>query len=271
MSIFKKYTSVFNIIGCIKYKNSEDGARFRFEFTMAMAGDITIKPDHVIIWLDKNMCKSGNNESSKNVLDNNANLHRSEEDEWAVEIDKLICKIDPELNEVRFETLITSPLRMFTEKNECIKCIHDSLEAKKQPFLITSGQMGALIVPEIHQKLSGKIYVFCAQRKVHEEWTRLYDKHIEIYDDEKGVFAKLLSDIAIYYYSKSQDNPPNAKAVTQYLKWAQQLFKRASKIDGFDRKDYLQYIREGLLEQRASQTNANDADDPMGEDPEENQ
>ncbi len=85
----------------------------------------------VIICLEKNMGVYENNKSSKKNL---------------TEIVYLISNIDSPVNGKKYEELIKSPLRMLVDKIECIKCINDSIEANKQPFLITSGSMGVVIV-----------------------------------------------------------------------------------------------------------------------------
>lgn len=252
-------------------KIHKDCFLFRFEFGMAASSYTGVKPDHVIIWLDKNMGVYENNKSSKKVLDENANLDRLPANEYSPEIDNLIFSMDPELNGENFDDLVKSPLRMFIDKNECIKCINDSIEAKKQPFLIASGQMGALIVPEIHKKLSRYIYIFCAQINLHEEWTQPYETDIEIYDDEKGVFARVLSDIGIYYLLKGQNGTLNPTSAIQYLHWARRLFMSASKLDNIKREDYLKCVRDELTELNVSPSDGNDNDDPMGEDPDERQ
>lgn len=236
---------------------------------MATAGDNVIKTDHVIIWLDPHMGVQKNNESSKNILDKNANLDRPLESEYSSEIDDLIINITSEMSEQKFEDLIKSPLRMFVDESECIKCINDNIEAKKQPFLIASGQKGKLLVPKIHAKLSGHIYIFCARRDLHAEWTQLYDNDLVVYDDEKGVFAKVLSDIAIHYLTKAQNEISNERDALQYLCWAKRLFISATKLDQVNRKDFLECVHDELNERKISISDGNDSDCQMGEDPDE--
>jgi len=239
---------------------------FRFEFRMAASGNNQVKPDHIIIWLDKNMGVPENNIPSRAILDENATLDRPLESEYSAEIDDLIFRFNPELKEKKFEDLIKSPLRMFIDESECIKCINDSIQANKKVFLITSGQMGKLIVPKIYDKLSGSIYIFCGQINLHEEWTKPYQNGIEIYDDEKGVFAKVLSDIGIYYLTKGQNETSNEAGAIQYLYWARRLFASATKLDNIKRKDYLKYVRDELVERNASTSGGDNYDVQMAED-----
>jgi len=236
---------------------------------MATSLDTELKPDHVIIWCDKNMAVEGNNEASKATLGEKANLNPPEPTGYCSEIDVLICNISPYLNQSKFDALIKSPLRMFISQNECMKCINDSIEANKRVFLITSGQTGAVIIPELHKKpevykkLSGSIYIFCAQMDLHAKWIGPYQKDIEIYDDEKGVFVKVLLDIGAYYIQKSQDETVNRTSASRYIYWAKRLIKSATKLDGKNRDDYLDYIEAESSGLPAAPTDGYDSDVQM--------
>jgi hypothetical protein len=239
---------------------------------MATSGDSEVKPDHVIIWCDKNMAVEGNNEASKAVLDEHANVIRPPSSEYCQEIDDFICRINPYLNQKTIDDLIKSPLRMFINKNECMKCIYDSFQAKKKVFLITSGQTGALIIPEVYKQselyktLSRSMYVFCAQRTLHEKWTGPYDNDIEIYDDEKGFYGKVLLDIGVYYLTKGQNETAKKTNATQYLYWARRLIESATKVDGIKRDDYLKCIKEELSDLNAAPSDGYDTDVQIGAD-----
>ncbi|CAF1306807.1 unnamed protein product [Rotaria sp. Silwood1] len=217
-----------------------------------------IKPSHVIIWLDKNMGVSQNNRTSKKDLASNANVDCIPSNERSYDINNLIRFDDPNMNDEQWNSLIQNVLQMFTDEESCIKFIDDNLIANKQPFLIVSGQMGVTFMPRIHTKLSGYIYVFCGQRHLHE-WTDEYLKHIEVYDDESGVFAKVLADIGIYHFRKSEETLNKTNAI-KYLEWARRLFMRAIQLDHIKRTDYLNMIDKALTELKASQLN-DDNDD----------
>jgi hypothetical protein len=237
---------------------------------MATSLDTEVKPDHVIIWYDRNMGIKENNKASKAVLDENADLNRPEPNEYCPDIDDFIFNINPYLNKDKFGNLIKSPLRMFTDERKCMKCINESIEANKRVFLITSGQTGAVIIPkiykepELYKKLSGSIYVFCAQINLHAEWTGPYQKDIEIYDDEKGVFAKVLLDIGVYYLTKGQNGAGNPASAIQYFYWAKRLIKSATKVDGIKRDDYLKCIQEELSDLDAAPSDGYDTDMQVG-------
>ena len=232
---------------------------------MATRSDSVIQPDHIIIWCDRNMGKKENNKDSKAVLEEHGDVQRPPSPEYCDQIDRFISHISPYLNDRRFELLIKSPLRMFTDENECLKCINDSIEAKKHVFLITSGQTGAILVPQMHTLLSGRIYIFCAQRTVHEQWAQPYEKDIEIYDDDKGVFARVLADIGAYYMTKAGKTDDSVVAI-QYCHWAQRLYISATKIDNNNRKGHLDYIRSMLKDFNAPPSTEYDNDIQMGQD-----
>ena len=161
-----------------------------FTFRMATASNIGVEPDHIIIWCDKNRAVKGSNVPERKLLENNADLNHLPMDkanadlnhlpwdEANAEINRLIVYINLDLNQTRFHRLIRSPLRMLKDENECIKCIHDSIAAGKQPFLITSGQTGAVVLPQLReesigrllQQLRGHTYLFCAQIELHRLW-----------------------------------------------------------------------------------------------------
>ena len=237
---------------------------FRSDFRMATANDSLIQPDHIIIWCDQNMGVADNNKDSKAVLDEHADLERPPTNEYSTDIDRFICNINPYLNKKKFEDLIRSPLRMFTNEIECLKCIHDSEQAKKHVFLITSGQTGTVIIPKVHKLLSGRIYIFCAQRDLHEQWITPYEKDIEIYDDEKGVFARVLSDIGAYYLTKA-GKTENPIAAVQYYYWARRLYTSATRIDRHNRRDFVDYIENMLADLNAAPSDGYDSDIQIGQ------
>jgi hypothetical protein len=224
--------------------------------------EIEIKPDHVIIWLDKNMGEAQNNLPSRKDLSNNASIDSLPSDERKHDIDNFIRCYEQNMNNEKINDLTKSPLRMFTDHKECIKCIHDSLEAKKRVFLIVSGQMGALIVPQIYEKLSGYIYIFCADVLKHiDEWAGDYTEHIQIFDIETVLFIRLLRDIARYYIKKSGESSSNQANSIKYLQWARRLVLRANKMDKEGGKMLLKDIEDKLSSLETLQSNESDNDD----------
>ncbi len=67
-------------------------------------------------------------------------------------------------------------LMVFTDKNEYKRFLGRDLKIKRL-VLIISGQLGKEIVPIIHNLTSIlSIYVYCKDKKAHEEWTKQYTK-----------------------------------------------------------------------------------------------
>ena len=211
---------------------------------MAAASSSTPQPDHVIVWLDENMAVTGNYTSEKELLEAASDLTPPPQPISS----QLILAAAPELALEIHEHLIIRPLNMFSDENKCLRFINDSLTAGKKVFLITSGQKGRLIVPQVHNILSRSIYVFCGNRQWHEQWARPYDNDIEIYDDDQGVFGKVISDIAIHYLTKGQNRQDGPTAAAQYLKWSVRLFRSATLIDGIDRTDFINVVNEELAD-----------------------
>jgi hypothetical protein len=230
-----------------------------------MAGCINheteLKPDHVIIWLDKNMGEIRNNRTSKIDLSNNVDIDSLPTEERKTDIDNLIRSCEENMNNEKFNTLIKGPLHMFTDEKECIQCINDSIQAKKRIFLISSGQMGISIVPKIHKILSGYIYIFCAYVEKHiNDWAGNYIEDIQIFDEETTVFIRLLRDIARYYIKKSEETFSNQATSIKYLKWARRLVLRANKMDKEGGKMLLAEIENKLTLFEKSQSNDSDMD-----------
>ena len=215
---------------------------------MPAASSFTPTSDHVIVWLDENMAVTGNYTSEKELLETDVDLTSLPQSISSQRINELILATAPELTSEIREHLIIRPLNMFSDENVCLRFIQDSLAAGKKVFLITSGQKGRLIVPQVHNILSRSIYVFCGNRQWHEQWARPYDNDIEIYDDDQGVFGKVISDIAIHYLTKGQNRQDGPTAAAQYLKWSVRLFRSATLIDGIDRTDFINVVNEELAD-----------------------
>ncbi|CAF2761342.1 unnamed protein product [Rotaria sp. Silwood2] len=67
-------------------------------------------------------------------------------------------------------------LKIYINKNECEQYIQSS--PKQQRFvLITSGKIGQDFIPRIHQLPQiVSIYIYCMNKKIHEEWSKEYKK-----------------------------------------------------------------------------------------------
>lgn len=135
---------------------------------------------------------------------------------------------------------IPKNLQMFSEVNECLKCIEENYKIKKI-FFITSGSMGKLIAGDIIQKYSAleKIYVFCGYYKAHVEWADdCLDNGIEciMNNFHTDLLARLLRDVAEYFIREGDreltENKMLAYSANIYFSWAKLLLERANKVDG---------------------------------------
>ena len=214
---------------------------------MAAASSSTPKPDHVIIWLDENMAIPENNKFEKKLLETRADVASMPRSASNEAIDQAILCVEQAIR----DRLVIDPLHMFTDEDACLEFINECLANNKQPFLITSGRKGPFIVPDMHELLTGKIYVFCANRAKHEKWAKPYRQHLEIYDDEKSVFVTVLCGVAAYYVAKGQDDACNLSDADQYFEWSIKLYESATKIDGKNRDAFIEAVNIEVQEKYA--------------------
>jgi len=87
---------------------------------------------------------------------------------------------------------------MFENQDDrCIGSIRDDLK-NKRVFLISSGSLGAKIVPQIHDLPQiYAIYVYCANVKYHQEWAQKYPKIRVVCDnDDLYLLPQFAVDVA---------------------------------------------------------------------------
>jgi len=67
-------------------------------------------------------------------------------------------------------------IRTFTDKDDCLKYI--STIRDERIFLIASGSMGEIIIPDIHDlpQIYG-IYIFCSDIVKHNQWSNHFRKY----------------------------------------------------------------------------------------------
>lgn len=67
-------------------------------------------------------------------------------------------------------------VQVFDNIEKCYQYLQDS-DGSITTFLITSGQLGEIFVPKIHDLPSVlKIYVYCRNEKHHQQWASKYEK-----------------------------------------------------------------------------------------------
>jgi len=88
----------------------------------------------------------------------------------------LDASVDENRNTEQELCSIINNLKKFQNLNECQQYIEQSTQEDRL-VLIVSGEMGREIVPSIHKLQQViAIYVYCKDKKGHEEWIREYKK-----------------------------------------------------------------------------------------------
>ncbi len=84
-----------------------------------------------------------------------------------------------------------------SQEDRCISCIRDEFKDKRV-FLISSGSLGAKIVPQVHDLPQlYAIYIYCANVKYHREWAAKYSKVRVVCDnDDLYLLPQFAVDVA---------------------------------------------------------------------------
>jgi hypothetical protein len=195
-------------------------------------------PNHIIIWLDQYI----------GLFESNIQLKSGVSEQADPEKILPTSPLDKNINQsIQFKNnmeqsfdKIPKNLKAFSEKDECLHCIGESLDQNKKVFFITSGSMGKDIAPDIIKKYSSlqNIYVFCGYYKAHLEWVEdCLDQNIIciMYDFHTDLLARLLRDVAEYFISEGDkelnQNQQLAYSAISYFNWAKLLLERANTFD----------------------------------------
>lgn len=109
--------------------------------------------------------------------------------------------LDPlqlETREVYDEISGTFQWEMFEGQDErCVKTIRDDFKTKRI-FLVSSGSLGEIIVPQIHDLPQVyTIYIYCANVKRHREWSQKFSKVRVVCDnDDLYLLPQFAVDVA---------------------------------------------------------------------------
>jgi tetratricopeptide (TPR) repeat protein len=114
----------------------------------------------VVVWLDKEIDKSRENQDSKALIRHS----------------------------------VRNQLQTFDDPDHCIEYIIS--EQNQRVFFIVSGSFGSYLVPLIYQLPQIQtIYIFCVNRKRAEEWAKPHLKISGVYTDKKILVNKIRDDI----------------------------------------------------------------------------
>jgi tetratricopeptide (TPR) repeat protein len=95
--------------------------------------------------------------------------------------------------------------KKFTDIDECVDFITDIEDEKI--FMITSGELGQKAIPIIHDMAQiDRIYIFCKNKALHEQWTQVWPK-------VRGVFTDI-TPICEAFKKAAQDCDHNAVSIS---------------------------------------------------------
>lgn len=206
-------------------------------------------PDSIIIWLDQYIGEVQQYHQLKKGVGEQANPEKLLPD----------SPFDKNLNDLALLKInmeesfdqIPSNLKAFSDENECLECIGESLKNNLKVFFITSGSKGKLIGPKIldnHPSLK-TIYVFCGYCQAHLDWIfDCLDRDVEciVQEHHMDLLVRLLRDVAEYFVKEGDHllsrSEQLAYSAISYFTWAKLLFERANRFDQRKVFDRLKYV-----------------------------
>lgn len=124
------------------------------------------------------------------------------DDQDGIQIVWLELKRSDYLNRKGHLHLIANYLHVFDNVDSYINYLLslDSKNSKQKLLLVISGTQGRKILPLIYDQIQILyIYIFCAKKENHEQWTKNYSEKIKgIYLDRDELISKLNDDISCY-------------------------------------------------------------------------
>ena len=88
---------------------------------------------------------------------------------------------------------MVNTVNVFTSVDECIDFIRNTKEEKI--FIISSGTLGQIAVPIIHDMAQiNSIYIFCQNKTRHEEWSKQWSKVKNIFTEMAPLYEALKQD-----------------------------------------------------------------------------
>jgi len=89
---------------------------------------------------------------------------------------------------------IVNTIEIFTDIDECVNFISDI--ENENIFLISSGRIGQIMVPVVHQMSQiTRIYIFCQNKILHDQWTQQWNKINGVFTDIKTICKQLKKDV----------------------------------------------------------------------------
>ncbi|CAF1151351.1 unnamed protein product [Adineta ricciae] len=184
--------------------------------------------DYMIIWLDDHIGQRGQYELMKKAFSSNIDSrHQTTTDLTDEDYTFLIGAQNPTC--IKFAEI---PMLLLAFDN-LVTC-YDAFERNKDRhiYFITSGTLGKHIIPRlienhahlfkdpITQEPYSSIYIFCGNSAYHMDWLMDYVEHLQIFNHEKDLLARLTRDVAMNFIQQSE----------YFLKKALGRYKQSKKV-----------------------------------------
>jgi hypothetical protein len=226
-------------------------------------------PNHIIIWLDQHIGLVGSNTRLKTSVAKHVDPEEPLPEPILDKDIENLAKLNSDMDQ-SFEN-IPKNLKTFSDKDECLTCIGESLNSNKKIFFITSGSMGKKIAPDIIEKKYKSletIYVFCGDPKNHVEWMQdCFEEDVSCctFTFPTYLLARILRDVAEYFITQGDAelklSEQLAYSAIKYFQWAKLLIERANNCDKTNILDRLEQVERRIEHTENLQRDNNDVEE----------
>lgn len=193
-------------------------------------------PNCIVIWLDQHIGELESNKQLKKGIGEHVDPEKVSPE---VPSDQTTMNglIQFKTNYEQCFNEIPNNLKAFSDENQCLQCIDESLKKNLKIFLITSGKKGEVIAPKIIDKYSilKTIYVFCGHCPAHVKWMNVCLEHeivCIVIEHHLDLLVRLLRDVAEHFIDEGEKeltrSEQYAYSAISYFNWAKLLFQRAN-------------------------------------------
>ncbi|CAF1529363.1 unnamed protein product [Didymodactylos carnosus] len=139
---------------------------------------------------------------------------------------------------------LSSPDKWFIYEriDSCEEFIRDHLK-NKRIFLVTSGRLGRVIVPSIHDLPQlHLIYILCQNIEGHSKWTNMYHKIQLVCNNEKDLISDLAIDVAQMCVNIG-DQHSGLNEHKHALVWYERGLEKMKQHDGPTKNEFVNLLR----------------------------
>ena len=112
-------------------------------------------------------------------------------------------------------------------------------------FFITSGSLGECFVPRILPQFQDvftdpvsnepyeSVYVFCGYIASHVNWAIRFRDHLQMFDHEQDLLARMVRDAAAYFFTLAERESPteHPDEALLYYNWSKKLYLEYERLD----------------------------------------